>query len=68
MKAMAWDMFLAELADTARAENKPRRPCIYCGRLTKAISSVCLDHDDLPACEVDAVLDELAHEHERPAL
>lgn len=44
-----WDVFAAELSDTRRGakEARPKQPCIYCGKPTKAISRVCLDHDDL---------------------
>ncbi len=43
-----WDVFAAELADTARGANHKKRPCVYCGALTRAVSGVCLAHSDLP--------------------
>ncbi len=48
-----WNVFAAELADTARSGYKarPYAPCVYCGKPTRALSRVCLDHDDLPALE-----------------
>ncbi len=50
MTVAQWDMFAAELADTARAQlsARPYQECIFCGQPTKALSRVCLDHDDLP--------------------
>ncbi len=61
-----WDVFAAELADTARSSQYAREtnPCVYCGRMTKALSRVCCDHDDLPALEVDALVDEMEVERE----
>ncbi len=38
---------VAELADTSRGQHRPRRPCLYCGEMTKAVSQVCLAHSDL---------------------
>ncbi len=56
-----WNMYAAELVDTRRNERIKERlqPCIYCSKPTRAISRVCLDHDDLPAPEVEATLDEM---------
>ncbi len=44
----------AELADTRRGQHRERRPCLYCGAMTKAVSQVCLAHSDLP--RVDPLL------------
>ncbi len=67
--AELWDVLAAELADTARSSyySRETNPCVYCGRMTKAVSRVCCDHDDLPALEVDAAVDELEVAHERSA-
>ncbi len=48
-----WDVYAAELADTMRGgkDSRPRKPCIYCGNMTRALSYVCTAHDDLPALE-----------------
>ncbi len=50
-----WDVYAAELADTARSSVKARpfHDCIYCGRPTRALSPVCGFHRDLPNLEAD---------------
>ncbi len=60
--SQGWDVFAAELADTMRGSKDARRkqPCVYCGKPTKALSRVCCDHEDLPAHEVEALLEEIA--------
>lgn len=44
-----WDTFAAELSDVSRSApwNRSKRPCIYCGALTRALSQVCCAHSDL---------------------
>lgn len=48
-----WDPVRAEYADTKKAQRERRRlqHCIYCGKLTRATSRICCDHEDLPAFE-----------------
>lgn len=48
-----WDILLGELGDVLEATpyRKPKRPCIFCGRSTRALSGVCPDHADLPALD-----------------
>jgi hypothetical protein len=48
-----WDEFRAEYADTVRSAQSARkqRPCKYCGKMTRALSRICCDHEDLPAFE-----------------
>ena len=50
---LPWDMLAAELSDTMRGgkDSRPRRPCVYCGKLTRALNYVCTAHDDLPSRE-----------------
>lgn len=43
-----WDLHRAELFDTITAQRqRALRPCVYCGHPTRALSQVCLAHDDL---------------------
>ena len=48
-----WDPLRAELADTTQAYRQKRRQrkCIYCGKLTRALSGICADHPDVAALE-----------------
>lgn len=51
-----WDPFRAELADTIRGmkHNLPKRPCLYCGAVTKSVFQVCMvAHSDLPSLDED---------------
>lgn len=47
--SLPWDPFRAELADTMRGNKdaRPKRPCVYCSQPTRALSGVCLAHEDL---------------------
>ena len=49
VQAARWDVYQAELADTQRAQHREKRPCLYCGAPTRALSQVCPSHSDLPA-------------------
>lgn len=48
-----WDESRAEYADVRRSapHNRKLRPCIYCGAMTRAVSQICCNHEDLPAFE-----------------
>ncbi len=67
MTARKWDLFAAELVDTRANQRRQHHtePCVYCSKPTRAVSRICCDHDDLPALEVEATLDQLVQESER---
>ncbi len=48
-----WNPFYAALLDENEEalRKRERRPCVYCGKPTTALSRVCLDHDDLPVLD-----------------
>ena len=45
-----WDVFAAELSDTARADGKKTRKCRLCDRATTALSGICADHPGGGVC------------------
>ncbi len=51
--APPWDMLRAEMFDTIRSQPdaRPKRNCLYCGTLTRAVSQVCTAHSDLPSVD-----------------
>ena len=46
-------MIRAELFDTMNGSYyaRPKRPCVYCGTQTRAVSGVCTAHSDLPGLD-----------------